>query len=478
MPSEEILINHLSSETRVAIVQSGVLIDLYIEKQQQSLVGNIYWGRILRVVPSIQAAFVDIGLARAGFLHFKDILSHSEQVHIQDILHVGQMIYVQVIKDKLGTKGVRLTTILNISGRFLVLTPSVFQIAVSQKITELTEIERFKKLFMPGELGGYIFRTAAENIPQNVLLAEKKYLENVWQQILFNTKKNDSPRCVYTELSLELRVLRDRLNKNVDRILVDDTAAFERIQKFIHLYLPDYLTRVFLYVEPTPLFDLYDIEKELQKALQRTIYLKSGGYLVFDQTEAMTTIDVNSGSSLRHQTQVETAYQVNLAAIAVIAQQVRLRHLSGIIIIDFIDVDVLEQRDLLLVLLKQAFSDDLVRTEFSELTRLGLVQMTRKRMRNSLIDILCEPCPLCQCRGSIKSLDTLACDLLRAIQRSAAIRNWSGFRVQACSELVDFIHNQMPNLLTECTMRIHRPIELIGDVRYTREQYDILPIDE
>lgn len=471
MSSEEILINQLSSETRVAIVQSGVLMDLYIEKQQQSLVGNIYWGRVLRVVPSIQAAFIDIGLARAGFLHFKDILS-------QDILQVGQMIHVQVIKDKLGKKGVRLTSLLNISGRFLVLTPSIFQIAVSQKITELAETERLKSVLMSGELGGYIFRTAAANISADVLLAEKKYLENVWRQILSDTKKIDRPHCVYTELSLELRILRDRLNKNVSRILVDDSVVFERIQKFVELYLPDYLTHVFLYAELVPLFDLYDIEKELQSALQRTIYLKSGGYLVFDQTEAMTTIDVNSGSSLRHKTQVETAYQVNLAAIAVIAQQVRLRHLSGIIIIDFIDVDALDQRDLLLALLKQAFSDDLVRTEFSELTRLGLVQMTRKRMRNSLIDILCEPCPMCQCRGSIKSLDTLACEMLRAIQRSAATRNWTGFRVQAFPELVDFINNHMSNLLAECVKRIHRPIELMGDSRYIREQYDILPIDE
>jgi len=478
MFSQEILINQVSRETRVAFVSTGVLTELHIEKrQQQSLVGNIYYGRVSRVVSSIQAAFIDIGLNRAGFLHFKDFLSNSNQSkNIQDLLQVGQKILVQVTKDTFGVKGVRLTMLLNIPGRFLVLTPNVLQLSVSQKINNLLEAQRLKNLLQPSEFGGYIFRTAAENISAELLLAEKKYLDNLWQNILSKLKKSESQRLIYTEMPLEIRILRDSLNENFSRILVDDADAFMRIKQFIFTYFPKFSERVFFHDELNPIFDLYGIEQEIQKSLQRTVYLKSGGYLVFDQSEAMTTIDVNSGSAINHKTQPETAMQVNLAAVPVIARQVCLRNLGGIIIIDFIDLAELSQQEILLNELKKAFAEDFSRTEISEITSLGLVQMTRKRGRNSLLNILCDPCPTCRCRGSVKSIETIACDMLRSAQRTIVQRCWSGLRIQASPDLIDFINTQAPDLLAELVARVGCQVELIGDSRYLPEHYDILPM--
>jgi len=474
----EILINKTSRETRVAWIENEILTDIYIEKQQrQSLVGHIYRGRIIRVVPSIQAAFIDIGLERAGFLHIKDVcLTESiKSPEIQTILRTGQYLLVQVAKDVRDSKGPRLTTFLNIPARFLVLTPYVDQVIISQKIQAKNEIERLKEMIKPGQWGGYIIRTAAENVSLDLLQKEKEFLDGVWEAILVRSTTAQCHEILYAEMPIELRLLRDGISNHETRVLIDHHESFCRMREYLNTYLPAFADRLIFYEDKMPIFDLYEIEKELQKALYRTIYLKSGGYVVFDQTEAMTTIDVNTGTSIGHKSPAETILQVNLEAAKMIAQQIRLRNLGGIIIIDFIDMDDVLHREKILLTLKQYCIDDKVRTEFSEVTRLGLVQMTRKRTHKSLEKILCEPCPTCHCRGSIKSIETIACDLSRSVQRKSNSHTWSALRIQAAPDIIDYLQKDGQDILQALEINAGRRVELVADSRYAREQYDILP---
>ncbi len=485
--SEEILINITPREVRVALVTSGVLQEIYIERSvQQGLLGNIYKGKINRLLPGIQAAFVDIGLERSAFLHISDLNGYEKwiaevngaQLDIRDKLHVGQELLVQVYKDQLGSKGARLTTLYTIPSRYLVLTPTVQQIAVSQKINDELERARLMELVTPSELGGYIFRTAAESVTQDELETDKIFLNKLWSEVLARAKTVRSGEVVYQEIPILLRVLRDLAGHNIERIRVDQKSAMVEMQQFAERYIPALVERIEYYDDDRPIFDIYSVEDELQKALQRKVYLKSGGHLVFDQTEAMTTIDVNTGSYLGHASLEQTIFKTNVEAVEAIARQVRLRNLGGIIIIDFIDMSDPLHKTHLLESLTKALNKDSVRTEVSELTSLGLVQMTRKRTRESLEHILCVTCPLCHQRGSIKSVSTVSYEIFRELKRVAESYPWSGFLVLASADVVQCMLDDESTMLADLEVQLGKTIKIKVETSYTQEHYDILPMAE
>lgn len=482
--SEEVLINVTPREVRVALLEStqqerGMLQEIHIERSlQQGLVGNIYKGRVLRLLPGIQAAFVDIGLERSAFLHLSDLIQAEVNSDIRDLLKVGQDLLVQVYKDPLGSKGARLTTQFTIPSRYLVFTPGISQISVSQKITDETERQRLTSLMKSTPEGGYIFRTLAEHLNEAEIYADKQFLDTLWLEVKKKATEAKPGELVYEELPILLRVLRDLVGLKVERIRVDNEKAVQQMRQFAQQYVPNLVDRIEYYSEDRPIFDIYSVEDELQKALYRKVYLKSGGHLVFDQTEAMTTIDVNTGSYLGHGSLEQTIFKTNLEAVDVIARQIRLRNLGGIIIIDFIDMENPEHRDNLIQLLTKALAKDTARTEISEVSSLGLVQMTRKRTRESLEHILCVTCPLCQRRGSIKSIPTVCYEIFREIRRVAQLFSWSGFLVLASQAVVDCLIEEEALTLAELETKLNKPIKLQVESTYSQENYDILPWSE
>ncbi len=415
--AEEILVNVTSREVRVALVENGILQEIYIERSSHaSLLGNIYKGRVHRVVGGLQAAFVDIGFDRAAFLHISDLHTTILGTDIRELLHQGQEILVQVYKDSLGSKGVRVTTQFTLPARYLVLTPGIEKIAVSQRITDEATREQLLKILSPANNNGYIFRTAAVTANSDAIAIDKAFLETAWRTVLARSLKAKVGECVYTEQPIILRLLRDIVPDTIDRVRVDQAHAADEMRGFAKHSAPKLVERIEYHANQQPIFDIHRVETQLQEALRRKIYLKSGGYLIFDQTEAIVAIDVNSGSYLGRGNPDETIFKTNKEAVDVIAQQVRLRNLGGIIIIDFIDMINPEHKIELLGLLRVAFAKDSVKTEVSELTSLGLVQMTRKRTRESLERILCVSCPLCLHRGTIKSPETISNELFRIQQ--------------------------------------------------------------
>lgn len=475
--SEEILINVTPREVRVALLENGALQELHIERSlQQGLFGNIYKGRINRLLPGIQAAFIDIGLERAGFLHISDVTTTTPAPDIRELLHVGQDILVQVYKDPLGSKGARLTTQFTIPSRFLVLTPNYFQVSVSQKILDEAERQRLISLVTPSDQGGYIFRTVAEGVQQAEVDKDKDFLNALWCEVKARAGQTKSGGIVYEEIPIALRVLRDMTGYDIARIRVDHAATAEQMREYAKHYVPALGERIEFYDSDRPIFDVFSVEDELQKALQRKVFLKSGGHLVFDQTEAMTTIDVNTGSYLGHSNLEQTIFKINLEAIEIIARQVRLRNLGGIIIIDFIDMEDPLHKEHLLQALHAALAKDSVRSEVSELSSLGLVQMTRKRTRESLEHILCVPCPVCQCRGSIKSLATVCYEVFRELKRSAQFYPWTGFLVVAAKSVVECLMDEESTMLAELEAQLGKPIRLREEPSYSQERFDILPL--
>ncbi|MCE3238305.1 MAG: ribonuclease [Gammaproteobacteria bacterium] len=415
--AEEILVNVTSREVRVALVENGILREVYIDRSSHpSVLGNIYKGRVHRVVAGIQAAFVDIGFERAAFLHISDIHTTVPGTDIRELLRQGQEILVQVYKDALGSKGVRVTTQFTLPARYLVLTPGIEEIAVSQRITDESTRERLLKILSPANGNGYIFRTAAMTATSEAIAIDKAFLETAWHTVLARSREAKIGDCIYNEQPIALRLLRDIASDTIDKVRVDQAHIVQEMREFARHHAPKLVERIAYHAGPQPIFDINRVETQLQEALRRKVYLKSGGYLIFDQTEAIVAIDVNSGSYLGHGNPDETIFKINQEAVDVIAQQVRLRNLGGIIIIDFIDMSHPEHKIELLERLRLAFSKDSVKTEVSELTSLGLVQMTRKRTRESLERVLCVPCPVCQHRGTIKSPETISNELFRAQQ--------------------------------------------------------------
>ncbi len=479
--SEEILINVTPPETRVAVIENGVAQEVIIERTaRRGLVGNIYKGKVCRVLPGMQAAFVDIGLERAAFLHASDIYCTSgREQPITELVRESGEIVVQVVKDPLGSKGARLTTNVSIPSRYMVFMPNMRSVGVSQKIEDEDERARLREVLVrfvaESELpAGFIARTAAEGIGDQFLCQDMLYLQRLWQSIEEKARNVRAVEVLHEDLPLGLRALRDLVGPDVERVRIDSRSTFEKARQFAHKFLPDADIQIECYPGERPLFDLYGVEDEIQKALRRTVELKSGGHLVIDQTEAMTTIDVNTGAFVGHRTLEETIFKTNLEATQAICRQLRLRNLGGIIIIDFIDMTDLEHKRQVIRVLERCLARDHAKTHISEVSALGLVEMTRKRTRESLEHILCETCPTCRGRGSIKTAETTCYEIFREILREARQFDVEQLLVLAVPDVIDRLLDEESQNLAELEQFIGKPVKLQAEALYTQEQYDVV----
>ena len=481
--STDILINVTPQETRVAVMQQGVAQELHVERaSSRGLVGNIYLGQVSRVLPGMQSAFVHIGLDRAAFLHVADLWGHrqghGEVKPIERLLHEGQKLLVQVIKDPIGTKGARLSTQISIAGRLLVYLPQESHIGISQRIEDEAERtllrDRLQQLLPATENGGFIIRTMAETASEDELAADIEYLRKLWSDIQTLSQTAQAPTPLYQDLNLSLRVLRDFVNDDCERILVDSRENFQKMQAFSNEYIQRFAGRLQHYTGDRPLFDLFGVEEEIERAMARRVPLKSGGYLIIDQTEALTTIDVNTGGFVGGRSFDDTIFKTNLEAAQVIARQLRLRNLGGIIIIDFIDMDNEVHREAVLGELRKALVLDRTRITVNGFTQLGLVEMTRKRTRESLAHILCEPCPTCHGRGEVKTAQTICYEVLRELLREARQFDAREFRVLASQIVIDTFLDEEAQGLAMLEEFIGKPISLQVETIYTQEQYDII----
>ncbi|HYY60515.1 MAG TPA: ribonuclease G [Burkholderiales bacterium] len=479
--SEEVLINVTPRETRVAVVAAGVVQELLIERASgRGLVGNIYMGRVARVLPGMQSAFIDIGLERAAFLHVADIWENREPGKpIEKILAEGSPLLVQVVKDPIGSKGARLSTQVSLAGRLLVYLPHDPHIGISQRIEDENGRaqlrDRLKELVPADEKGGFIVRTLAEAAAEEELSADIAYLRQLWATVRSRSLGARPPELLYQDLSLAQRVLRDMVGVDTARVLVDSREYHQKLVAFAQRYMPQLAARVEHYAGERPLFDLYSVEDEIEKALSRRVDLKSGGYLIIDQTEAMTTIDVNTGGYVGSRNFDDTIFKTNLEAAQAIARQLRLRNLGGIIVLDFIDMQSESHRAAVLEEFKRALARDRTRVTVNGFTALGLVEMTRKRTRESLAHVLCEPCPTCGARGEVKTAFTVCYEILREILREArAFNEAREFRILASQSVIDrFLEEEAPSL-EMLSQFIGKRISMQVESSYTQEQFDIV----
>ena len=489
--SEEILINITPQETRVAIVENGALQEVSIERQRsRGIVGNIYKGKVNRVLPGMEAAFVDIGLEKSGFLHVSDIdigdggaaEGESEsRPAINELLHEGQTLLVQVVKDPIGTKGARLTTSISVPSRYLVYMPNANAVGISVKIEDEVERERLKQVIeacrSENRFGGCIIRTAAEGVDESELLSDMAFLSKLWGSLLEHADSLPAGSIVHEDLPLSIRTLRDMVGVGTTTVKVDSRESFQRMSEFAKRYIPDLPATIEHYPGERPLFDLYNIDDELERALARQVSLKSGGYLIIDQTEAMTTIDINTGAFVGHQNLEETIFKTNMEAAQAIARQLRLRNLGGIIIIDFIDMEHEDHKRQVLKSLEKYLDKDHAKTQVCEVSPLGLVEMTRKRTRESLEHVLCEPCKTCHGRGSIKTTETVCYEIFREILREARIYDEARqLLVMANQDVVDRLLDEEAANLAELETFIKIPVKLQVEAHLSQESYDVVPV--
>ncbi len=492
--SEEILINVTPQETRVALVENGVLQEVSIERDRmQGLVGNIYKGCVSRVMPGMDAAFVDIGLEKAAFLHASDVMQRrfdsggpdieydesAKQEPISSLLREGQQLLVQVIKDQLGTKGARLTTHITIPSRYLVLMPNSSNVGISTKIEDEAERERLKtivqQLVADHDLKcGYILRTAAEAVLAEDIKRDLNFLSRLWRNISESAERAHAGTVIYADLPLALRSIRDMAGDEVEKVKIDSRETQLKVEAFVNQLVPEMVGCIEHYPGARPIFDLYGTEDEIQKALERKVNLKSGGHLIFDQTESMTTIDVNTGGFLGHRNLEETTFKTNLEAAQAIARQLRLRNLGGIIIIDFIDMLQDEHKRQVIRALEKALEKDHAKSNLCDVSPLGLVEMTRKRTRESLEHVLCAPCPTCGGRGSMKTAETVCYELFREILREARQYDTNELLVLASQEVVDLLLDEESASLAELEEFIGKTIKFQVEALYTQEQFDVV----
>ncbi len=528
--AEEILINSSPVESRVAVLSGGVTSEILIERHQKlGIVGNVYLGTVVRVLPGMQAAFVDIGQARTAFLHVNDMQrpkrnpemadevpnptigrlaiadttppptpatgsalvlaqpkkSTPKQELIQYRLHEGDRILVQVIKDELGTKGARLTTNISLPSRYLVYLPTSDEyVGISTRIDDVNERTRLKtsltEMLAQVKLqGGLIARTAAEKVSEQKLEEDIYYLLQLWRTIIARQAHaklhaTHSPQLIYQELSLPLRCLRDLVNERTTKVLIDNERVYHEVAHFVQEFMPFVAPMIVHYHGEVPLFDLYRVEEDVENALQRRVNLKSGGYLIIDQTEAMTTIDVNTGSFVGARSLEDTVYKTNLEATHAIAHQLRLRNLGGIIILDFIDMSEEAHRADVLQSLQEQLAGDYAKTSITQVSELGLVEMTRKRTRESLPQQLCEPCSVCQGKGFVKTAETVCFEIFREIMRYARTYNAPReFTVVAHSAVIDAMLNNEADTVADLESLIGKPIRLEIEPAFTQEQFNV-----
>ena len=501
----EILINVRPLETRVAYVESGTLVDLKIErKSSPTWVGTIHRGVVTRVLPGMQAAFVDIGLEKAAFLYVGDIMtgdgkeffededeqensnqednrddfraSREIKTPIQDLIKEGQHLMVQVAKDPLGTKGARITTHISLPGRGVVYMPFIKHVGISRKIEDEVEKERLKKLIQKiNPSGGVIVRTAAEGTTEEALRSDIEYLDRLGKEIQKNYEKKKSAGLVHAEIDVELRSLRDLMSEDVSTVWVDDEEVYKKVSKFVTQLMPKYKHNIILYEEKKPLFDLYDIDLEISRATERKVWLKSGGYIVLDEAEALVVVDVNTGRFVGKKDLEDTILKTNLEAVKEIAHQLRVRNVGGIIIIDFIDMEKESHREQVLQALEEELKKDRARTNVTAMSDLGLVEMTRKRIRPSLVKTLCEPCSYCDGKGYIKRKSTIANEIFREIEREVGLSdlNKKSLIIHCHAEIVDWIYEEENETLEHLEKKFGHSIAFKIETAYHLEQYEI-----
>ena len=506
--SGEILISVRPNLTRVAMVEDEIVTDLKIERKlSPTLVGSIFRGKVVRVLPGMQAAFVDIGLDRAAFLYVGDVrdnISENEpqlfvddegpdddeesplpedvrgtieppKVQIQDLLHEGQQLLVQVAKDPLGTKGARITTHISLPGRHIVFMPTLRHLGISRRIEGEAERERLRKLVEElNPTSGVIVRTAGEGATAESLKADLEYLERLWKDILKNYEKRKTPGMTYSELDVELRALRDLLGEGVTRVIVDDPLVQKKVTTFVTQFMPRYKNIIELYEGQQPLFDLYDIDLEISHSLDRKVWLKSGGYIVIDEAEALVVIDVNTGRFVGKKDLEDTILKTNLESVKEIAHQLRIRNCGGIIIIDFIDMEREVHREKVMHQLEVELQKDRARTSVVSMSTLGLVEMTRKRIRPSLVSTLCEPCPYCDGKGYIKRKSTIASEIFRALEREdRKIDPRVSTAVHCHSDLADYIYAEESEMLEYIEKKMNRAVVFKVQPGFHLEQFEI-----
>ncbi|HLB05586.1 MAG TPA: Rne/Rng family ribonuclease [Thermodesulfobacteriota bacterium] len=505
--SNELIINATSYETRVALLENGIVSELFIERSRDlGIFGNIYKGRVVKILPGMQAAFVDIGLERTAFLYVTDVregveeydvfmkegdegiefeselgsvrFSHAASVPIEDLLKEGQEVLVQVSKEPLGTKGARITSHISLAGRHLVFTPTVDHVGVSRRIENDKERKRLKDIVSsirpPGT--GFIVRTVSEGKSEEELRADMDYLVKLWDNIQKKKEVASAPSLIHSELNLTLRVIRDMFSADISRLVIDSNNEYEKAMEFVNTFMPKVSEFIELYERDEPIYDAYGIELEISRALGKRVWLKSGGYIIIDQTEALTAIDVNTGRYTGKKKLEDTVLKTNLEAVKEVAYQLRLRNLGGIIIIDFIDMDKPANREKVYNALMEALKKDKARTNILKISEFGLIEMTRKRVRESLNQLLCEPCPYCDGRGRIKSKNTICYGIFRAVRRESPDLPGEKILIAVNPEIADLLYDEESQGVEELERSLAKKIIIKARNTFHQEQYEITGI--
>ena len=506
--TQEIAINSTDEETRVAVLENRSVTELYIDRQRNlGIVGNVYNGKVVKVLPGMQAAFVDIGQERAAFLYVADITTNTEEnasfldgdqedadsieyeaeashrsrsshLPIEDLLQEGQEVTVQVTKAPMGTKGPRVTTYVSLPGRYLVYMPTVNHVGVSRRIEEASERSRLRNMILELRKGntGYIIRTASEGRDEDEFRADIEFLDRIWKTIIEKRESSRAPCILHSDLDIILRTIRDLFTNQVERLIVDSKAEYQRVKEFVDSYLPDLTSRVEIYTGEEPLFEDLQIEMEVSKALNRKVWLKSGGYIVFDHTEALTVIDVNTGRFVGKRHLEDTILKTNLEAVKEIAYQLRLRNIGGIIIIDFIDMERERNREKVYQAFQDALTDDRAKNRILKISELGLVEMSRERTRQDLLRVLCDPCSTCDSRGYTKSPSTLCYEIFREIRKIGGPARDKKIVVSTHPEVASLLYDEERKGIEDLEREFHKKIVVKADSTLHIEQYDVVTL--
>ncbi len=501
MPSE-IIVNAGREETRVALLENSLVTEIYIDrKKDRGIAGNVYKGRIMKVLPGMQAAFIDIGLEKSAFLYVGDVFDSSSEYtplmedeglelevetkrkrahanQIEDLLQEGQEILVQVSKEPISTKGARVTTYISIPGRYLVMMPGVNHIGVSRRIENSEERKRLREIVsrLRKPNTGYIIRTASQGRSEEDFVADIEFLSRLWDNVQKKKERVSAPALLHNELDLVFRVIRDVFTRDVDRMVIDSPDEYQRVREFVDSYIPPLSRRVKPYDGDDPIFDHYGVEIEISRALGRKVWLKSGGYIIVDQTEALAAIDVNTGRYVGKRTLEDTILKTNLEAVREIAYQLRLRNMGGIVVLDFIDMEREDNRRKVYSALQEALSNDKAKTTISHISPIGLIEMTRKRIRESLGRTLCEPCPYCDGRGYIKSSRTMCYEVLRELRRAFSSADEKKALVTVNSVVADMLYDEERLGVEELEKEFQKKIVIKADPNLHQEQYEVVMV--
>lgn len=494
--SSEIIINVMKEEIRVAFLENGQVTELYIDREKETeILGNIYKGRVIKVLPGMQASFIDIGLEKAAFLYATDVPNSVERyahfideeielpelrrrkgaIPIEGLLREGQEVLVQVSKEPIGMKGARVTSYITLPGRYLVFMPNVDHIGISRRIKDEEERRRLKEIIagLKRPDSGYIVRTASEGVSEEEFKADMEFLELLWQNIERKKERQSAPSLLHSDLDIIFRTVRDLFTPDIKRLVIDSNEEYLKVKEFVETYLPSLSNRIESYDREEPIFDYYGIEMEIERALKRTIWLKSGGYIVIDEAEAMTTIDVNTGRYIGKKSLEETILKTNLEAAKEIAYQLRLRNIGGIIIVDFIDMEKEENKKKVYTAFKEALSRDKARTNIFQISGLGLIEMTRQRVRESLGRSLCHPCPYCEGDGYIKSPTTICYEIFREIRMAPRSEKEKTVIVEVHQAVADLLYDEERQAIEELEKEVEKKIIINPNPNLHQEQYEL-----